>query len=134
VIQQGTPKAMKTQTARQKPVFKEYRIEEIVLLPMDLKEVIESNRVVRVNRTVEKMDLSIVYEQYKGDQDIQLPSQKVSLGANVSPEMALCCRRNRAGEKRVMCILVEIGTFTTRNASPLTTKLLSMKKTQLPTP
>src|SRR5512146_132156 len=49
------------------PVFKEYTMGQIVLLPMDLEEEIEPNHLVRVvNAAVEKMDLSKVYEQYAG--------------------------------------------------------------------
>jgi transposase len=49
------------------PVFKEYTMGQIVLLPVDLEEEIEPNHLVRVvNATVEKMDLSKVYEQYAG--------------------------------------------------------------------
>jgi len=49
------------------PVFKEYRMGQIVLLPVDLEEEIEPNHLVRVvNGAVEKMDLRRVYAQYKG--------------------------------------------------------------------
>jgi transposase len=49
------------------PVFKEYTMGQIVLLPVDLEEEIEPNHLVRVvNAAVEKMDLSKVYEQYAG--------------------------------------------------------------------
>ena len=49
------------------PVFKEYTMGQIVLLPMDLEEEIEPNHLVRVvNAAIEKMDLRVVYEQYKG--------------------------------------------------------------------
>ena len=49
------------------PVFKEYTMGQIVLLPRDLEEEIEPNHLVRVvNAAVEKMDLSAVYEQYAG--------------------------------------------------------------------
>lgn len=49
------------------PVFKEYTMGQIVLLPMDLEEEIEPNHLVRVvNAAVEKMDLSAVYAQYAG--------------------------------------------------------------------
>jgi len=50
-----------------RPVFKEYTMGQIVLLPMDLEEEIEPDHLVRVvNAAIEKMDLSVVYEQYKG--------------------------------------------------------------------
>lgn len=49
------------------PVFKEYTMGQIVLLPRNLEEEIESNHLVRVvNASIEKMDLRVVYEQYKG--------------------------------------------------------------------
>jgi transposase len=49
------------------PVFKEYTMGQMVLLPVDLEEEIESNHLVRVvNTAIEKMDLRVVYEQYKG--------------------------------------------------------------------
>ena len=49
------------------PVFKEYTMGQIVLLPRDLEEEIEPNHMVRVvNTAVEKMDLRKVYEQYAG--------------------------------------------------------------------
>ena len=49
------------------PVFKEYTMGQIVLLPVNLEEEIESNHLVRVvNAAIEKMDLGVVYEQYKG--------------------------------------------------------------------
>lgn len=49
------------------PVFKEYTMGQIVLLPMDLEDEIEPNHLVRVvNAAIEKMDLRVVYEQYKG--------------------------------------------------------------------
>ena len=49
------------------PVFKEYTMGQIVLLPRDLEEEIEPNHLVRViNAAVEKMDLSKVYAQYAG--------------------------------------------------------------------
>lgn len=49
------------------PVFKEYTMGQMVLLPVDLEEEIEPNHLVRVvNAAVEKMDLRKVYEQYAG--------------------------------------------------------------------
>lgn len=49
------------------PVFKEYTMGQIVLLPMDLEEEIEPNHLVRVvNAAIEQMDLSAVYAQYAG--------------------------------------------------------------------
>ena len=49
------------------PVFKEYTMGQIVLLPMDLEEEIEANHLVRVvNAAIEKMDISGVYAQYAG--------------------------------------------------------------------
>lgn len=49
------------------PVFKEYTMGQMVLLPVDLAEEIEPNHLVRVvNAAIEKMDLRVVYEQYKG--------------------------------------------------------------------
>ena len=49
------------------PVFKEYTMGQIVLLPMDLEAEIELKHLVRVvNAAIEKMDLRMVYEQYKG--------------------------------------------------------------------
>lgn len=49
------------------PVFKEYTMGQIVLLPVDLEEVIELNDLVRVvNTAIEKMDLGPVYAQYAG--------------------------------------------------------------------
>jgi transposase len=49
------------------PVFKEYTMGQIVLLPVNLEEEIEANHMVRVVHTVvEKMDLRKVYEQYAG--------------------------------------------------------------------
>jgi transposase len=49
------------------PVFKEYTMGQMVLLPVDLEEEIEPNHLVRVvNAAIEKMDLRVVYEQYKG--------------------------------------------------------------------
>jgi len=49
------------------PVFKEYTMGQIILLPRDLEEEIEPNHMVRVvNQAVEKMDLRKVYEQYAG--------------------------------------------------------------------
>src|SRR5512144_109513 len=49
------------------PIFKEYTMGQIVLLPVDLEEEIEPNHLVRVvNAAVEKMELSKVYEQYAG--------------------------------------------------------------------
>lgn len=49
------------------PVFKEYTMGQIVLLPRNLEEEIEANHLVRVvNASIEKMDLRVVYEQYKG--------------------------------------------------------------------
>lgn len=48
-------------------MFKEYTMGQIMLLPMDLEEEIEPNHLVRVvNAAIEKMDLRVVYEQYKG--------------------------------------------------------------------
>jgi len=52
---------------KQPAVFKEYTMGQIVLLPVDLEEEIEPNHLVRVvNAVIEKMDLRVVYEQYKG--------------------------------------------------------------------
>jgi transposase len=49
------------------PVFKEYAMGQIVLLPVNLEEEIEANHVVRVvNAAIEKMDLGVVYAEYKG--------------------------------------------------------------------
>ncbi len=49
------------------PVFKEYTMGQMVLLPVDLEEEIEPNHLVRVvNAAIEKMELRVVYEQYKG--------------------------------------------------------------------
>ena len=49
------------------PVFKEYTMGQIMLLPVDLEEEIEPDHLVRVvNAAIEKMDLGKVYEQYKG--------------------------------------------------------------------
>jgi transposase len=49
------------------PVFKEYTMGQIVLLPRDLEEEIEPNHMARVvHAAVEKMDLRKVYEQYAG--------------------------------------------------------------------
>lgn len=49
------------------PVFKEYTMGQMVLLPRDLEEEIEPNHLVRViHTTIEKMDLGSVYAQYKG--------------------------------------------------------------------
>jgi transposase len=49
------------------PVFKEYTMGQMVLLPVDLEEEIEPNHLVRVvNTTIERMDLSMVYAQYAG--------------------------------------------------------------------
>jgi transposase len=49
------------------PVFKEYTMGQIVLLPVDLEEEIEAKHLVRVvNASVEKMDLRSVYAQYAG--------------------------------------------------------------------
>ena len=49
------------------PVFKEYTMGQIVLLPVNLEEEIEANHVVRVvNASIEKMDLGVVYAEYKG--------------------------------------------------------------------
>lgn len=49
------------------PIFKEYTMGQIMLLPVDLEEEIEPNHLVRVvNTAIEKMDLRVVYEQYKG--------------------------------------------------------------------
>jgi transposase len=49
------------------PVFKAYTMGQMVLLPMDLEEEIEPNHLVRVvSAAIEKMDLRVVYEQYKG--------------------------------------------------------------------
>jgi transposase len=48
------------------PVFKEYTMGQMVLLLVDLEEEIEPNHLVRVvNTAIEKMDLRVVYEQYK---------------------------------------------------------------------
>lgn len=45
------------------PVFKEYTMGQMVLLPVDLEEEIEPNHLVRVvNTAIEKMDLRVVYE------------------------------------------------------------------------
>lgn len=52
---------------RRAPVFKEYTMGQIVLLPVDLEDEIEPNHLVRVlNAAIEKMNLSMVYEQYLG--------------------------------------------------------------------
>jgi transposase len=49
------------------PVFKEYTMGQIVLLPVDLEEEIEPNHLVRVvNAGIEQMNLSMVYAQYAG--------------------------------------------------------------------
>jgi transposase len=57
----------KKQKPKQKPVFKEYTMGQIVLLPVDLEDEIEPNHLVRVvHAAIEKMDLSVLYEQYKG--------------------------------------------------------------------
>jgi transposase len=49
------------------PVFKEYTMGQLVLLPVNLEEEIEPNHLVRVvNTAIEKLDLRVVYEQYKG--------------------------------------------------------------------
>ena len=49
------------------PVFKEYTMGQMALLPVDLEEEIPPEHLVRVvNAAVEKMDLRKVYEQYKG--------------------------------------------------------------------
>ena len=49
------------------PVFKEYTMGQMLLLPVDLEEEIEPNHLVRVvNAAIEQMDLRVVYEQYKG--------------------------------------------------------------------
>jgi transposase len=49
------------------PVFKEYTMGQMVLLPVNLDEEIEANHMVRVvHAAVEKMDLRKVYEQYAG--------------------------------------------------------------------
>jgi len=49
------------------PVFKEYTMGQLVLLPVNLDEEIEANHLVRViHAAVEKMDLRKVYEQYAG--------------------------------------------------------------------
>lgn len=48
-------------------MFKEYTMGQLVLLPVNLEEEIEPNHLVRVvNGAIEKMDLGVVYEQYKG--------------------------------------------------------------------
>ncbi len=48
-------------------MFKEYTMGQLVLLPVNLEEEIEPNHLVRVvNGAIEKMDLRVVYEQYKG--------------------------------------------------------------------
>lgn len=52
---------------KQAPVFKEYTMGQVVLLPRDLEEEIEPNHLVRVvNASIEKMDLRVLYAQYKG--------------------------------------------------------------------
>jgi transposase len=57
----------KKQKPKQKPVFKEYIMGQMMLLPVDLEDEIESDHLVRVvHAAVEKMDLSVLYEQYKG--------------------------------------------------------------------
>jgi transposase len=49
------------------PVFKEYTMGQIVLLPVNLEEEIEPNHLVRVvNAAIEKMDMRPVYAQYAG--------------------------------------------------------------------
>lgn len=49
------------------PVFKEYTMGQMVLLPMDLEEEIDPDHIVRVvNASIEKMDLGVVYAEYKG--------------------------------------------------------------------
>jgi transposase len=49
------------------PVFKEYTMGQIVLLPRDLEEEIEPNHLVRVvNAAIEKMDLRVLFAQYQG--------------------------------------------------------------------
>lgn len=49
------------------PVYQEYSMGQIFLLPRDLNEEIEPKHLVRVvHETVEKMDLRKVYEQYAG--------------------------------------------------------------------
>lgn len=49
------------------PVFKEYTMGQMVLLPVNLEEEIAPNHLVRVvNMAIEKMDLSVVYGQYPG--------------------------------------------------------------------
>lgn len=59
--------AKKKQKTKQKPVFKEYTMGQMVLLPVDLEDEIEPNHLVRVvHAAIEKMDLSVLYEQYKG--------------------------------------------------------------------
>ena len=50
-----------------KPVFKEYTLGQIVLLPVDLNELIPANHLVRViNEFVERMDLQPLEAKYKG--------------------------------------------------------------------
>jgi transposase len=50
-----------------KPVFKQYTMGQIALLPRDLEEEIEPNHLVRVvNAAIEKMDLKGLYAQYQG--------------------------------------------------------------------
>jgi transposase len=49
------------------PVFKDYTMGQIVLLPVDLEEEIEPEHLVRVvNAAIEEMNLSQVYAQYAG--------------------------------------------------------------------
>jgi transposase len=61
------PAEKKKQKAKQKPVFKEYTMGQMVLLPVDLEDEIEPNHLVRVvHAAIEKMDLRVLYEQYKG--------------------------------------------------------------------
>ena len=49
------------------PVFKEYTMGQIVLLPVNLEEEIQANHLVRVvNAAIEKMDMCPVYAQYAG--------------------------------------------------------------------
>jgi len=50
------------------PVFKEYTMGQILLLPVDLEEEVEPEHLVRmVNKAVDKMDLRGIYAQYPGE-------------------------------------------------------------------
>jgi transposase len=52
---------------RAKPVYKEYTMGQIMLLPVDLDEIIPANHLVRViSEFVERMDLSCLEAKYKG--------------------------------------------------------------------